>query len=333
MANLRENADRVISDFNNVKSALEENGVNIPTGTPTSEYGSMIRNVAESASAATATHYKTILDSISEAIEEKGVDVSEAVPYTEYSDKIREIPDPNQKPYINTAGISDFSYFCYSDRFNMEQLKTIDTSNGTNFYAMFYKSVNLETIPQIDTSKGLIFDGMFESTKIKSIPQLDYSKGTDFYMFCKQSSLETGGQFNTSSGTNFAYMFSQCTNLTSIEGIDTSNGTKFSNMFFYCDKLIYLPELNLTNANAIANMFTGCKKLENISFSGIRIFDNAFSLADSPLLTVESLLSCLNALQNTDETVTRTVALGSTNLAKLSDEQKAIATAKNIMLI
>ena len=44
-------------------------------------------------------------------------------------------------------------------------------------------------------------------------------------------------------------------------------------------------------------------------------------------LTVDSLVSVLNALPQLDGT-SYTCTIGSTNLAKLSDTQKAIATAK-----
>ena len=45
-------------------------------------------------------------------------------------------------------------------------------------------------------------------------------------------------------------------------------------------------------------------------------------------LTVDSLVSVLNALQQLDEGTSYTCTIGSTNLAKLTDEQKAIATNK-----
>ena len=45
-------------------------------------------------------------------------------------------------------------------------------------------------------------------------------------------------------------------------------------------------------------------------------------------LTVDSLVSVLNALQQLDEGTSYTCTIGSDNLAKLSDEQKAIATSK-----
>ena len=46
-------------------------------------------------------------------------------------------------------------------------------------------------------------------------------------------------------------------------------------------------------------------------------------------LTVDSLVSVLNALQQLDEGTSYTCTIGSDNLVKLTDEQKAIATNKH----
>jgi len=46
-------------------------------------------------------------------------------------------------------------------------------------------------------------------------------------------------------------------------------------------------------------------------------------------LTVESMVAMFNNLKNLTDETAKTLTLGSTNLAKLTDEQKAIATNKN----
>lgn len=47
MASLKENIKQAISDFNNIESAIEECGVDVPYDTDTSEYGNMVRAVYE----------------------------------------------------------------------------------------------------------------------------------------------------------------------------------------------------------------------------------------------------------------------------------------------
>lgn len=45
MASLKENIKQAISDFNNIESAIEECGVDVPYDTDTSEYGDKVREV------------------------------------------------------------------------------------------------------------------------------------------------------------------------------------------------------------------------------------------------------------------------------------------------
>lgn len=81
------------------------------------------------------------------------------------------------------------------------------------------------------------------------------------------------------------------------------------------------------------NFVAGCTALENFLFnSTIKIANNNFDVSKNTLLTVESLLSILSALEDNTGGTQYTVKFGSTNLAKLTEEQKAIATNKNIAL-
>ena len=48
MATLEENIAQAISDFDDIKNAIEEQGVEVPAGTDTSAYGRMIRNIPTS---------------------------------------------------------------------------------------------------------------------------------------------------------------------------------------------------------------------------------------------------------------------------------------------
>ena len=113
---------------------------------------------------------------------------------------------------------------------------------------------------------------------------------------------------DTSKGTNFSYMFNNCTNLTSIPQLNTSKGTNF----------VY--------------MFSNCRLLENVTFTGsFKIKTNLSIFNTCPNLTVESLMSFINALENVG-TSTYKITIGSTNLAKLTTEQIAIATNKNLTL-
>jgi hypothetical protein len=95
-------------------------------------------------------------------------------------------------------------------------------------------------------------------------------------------------------------------------------------------KSLYLPN---TLINVKSNTFNDCSSLENV------ILENNFNcnnldLSISTLYTIDTIVSWLNALKDrTDESETYTLIIGSTNLAKLTDEQVAIATSKNWTII
>lgn len=82
-----------------------------------------------------------------------------------------------------------------------------------------------------------------------------------------------------------------------------------------------------------SSMFGLCSALENVTFEGtIPVRGNMSVFSSCPKLTVDSLMSFINALTNMSDTATYTITIGSTNLAKLTEEQIQIATDKRITL-
>ena len=164
----------------------------------------------------------------------------------------------------------------------------------------------------------------------------DTANGTNFsYMFGNCSKLTTIPQFDTSKGTNFNSMFQNCSKLTSVPQLDTSNGTNFSYMFYSCRALTSISLLNMSNVSGTnwSSMFYNCPALKNVTFEGtIPVRGNMSVFSSCPNLTVESLMSFINALTNMSDTATYTITIGSTNLAKLTEEQIQIATDKRITL-
>ena len=173
-------------------------------------------------------------------------------------------------------------------------------------------------------------------TNLTTIPHLDTSKGTDFgYMFNYCGALTTIPQLDTSNGTKFSNMFEYCKKLTTIPQLDTSNGTNFYGMFFFCISLTSIPLLNMSSMSSTDwnNMFYNCTALENVTFEGtIPVRGNMNVFSSCSKLTVESLMSFINALTNMSSSATYTITIGSTNLAKLTEEQIQIATDKRITL-
>ena len=110
---------------------------------------------------------------------------------------------------------------------------------------------------------------------------------------------------------------------------NTSNVTNFNNAF-NATGLRYIPSLDFTNASNISNMFNTATNLINIGeISNIKI--TGINLTQAINLNHDTLLRFLNALYDyaaEGNTGTFTLTLGTTNLNKLTDEEKAIATNK-----
>lgn len=146
---------------------------------------------------------------------------------------------------------------------------------------------------------------------------------------------------NWSNVTDAAGMFNSCVQLSRVSRIDTSNITTMANMFKACIALTTIQALNLSNVENITNMFYGCSSLTYLY--GLTNLGQAYltsqsanynyyklDLSVSTNITHDSLVNVINGLYDiaTAGCNTQQLVLGSTNLAKLSAEEIAIATNK-----
>lgn len=120
-----------------------------------------------------------------------------------------------------------------------------------------------------------------------------------------------------------SYMFEGCQSLTSIPQLDTSNVTDMNEMFYICENLTAIPQLDASKVTDLRNAFFACSSLTEIHMYGMKV---NFAINSSTKFTREALVEILNNLATV--TSTKTLTMGSTNLAKLTDEDKAIATGK-----
>ena len=109
--------------------------------------------------------------------------------------------------------------------------------------------------------------------------------------------------------------------------IDMSSCTETN--LYYCFRNSFIQTIDEwvvpSTPTTFTGVFQGASKLENINVSGT-IKVNGLDLSACPL-THESIMSFVNALADTGGT-TKTIKFGATNLAKLNDSEKAIATQK-----
>lgn len=87
-------------------------------------------------------------------------------------------------------------------------------------------------------------------------------------------------------------------------------------------------EINNCTFNQVTSSSNWSTKLQNITgeLTGWKI---ALNLSNCVNLTHDSLMNIINGLADLTGATAETLTLGATNLAKLTDEEKAIATAKN----
>ena len=230
----------------------------------------------------------------------------------------------SMKPFFNAGGKCAYSIATSFEGI----IQYSDTSNVTDMSNMFYSCSSLTSVPQLDTSNVTDMNGMFYScSSLTTIPLLDTSNVTNMSrMFSSCSKLTTIPQLDTSKVTNMDSMFGSCSSLTSVPQLDTRNVTSMDTMFNYCSKLTTIPQLDTSKVTNLNYIFNACRSLETIHMFNMKV---NFDISSSNEFTREALVEIINNCYDvTTLNKTAKLTMGSTNLAKLTDEDKLIATNK-----
>lgn len=242
----------------------------------------------------------------------------------------------------------------FRDCIYLTKVPSFDTSHCSNFSYMFCGAEKLIEVPSMDLNKAKLTHEMFKDCRSITDVELDmpnvYEASYMFqncynlkhvkintdnliygdYLFYNCRSLESIEPFNNSI-SRWNYVFSGCTSLKSLENhkITVEEGGVY--MFQNCKSLETLPMIwcYMSSVYGLLGMFDGCTNLVN--FGGLSGVNVKFDLSPCTKLSHESLLNVINNLENV--TSSTTLTLGSTNLAKLTDEEKAIATGKGWTLV
>lgn len=127
-------------------------------------------------------------------------------------------------------------------------------------------------------------------------------------------------------------MFAYAAGITELGHIDfgsvTANGSN-TYVFGNCTSLHTIEKLTVPVGQAVwTGWFDNCSALENIRFAGV-IVHGGLNFSGSPRLTRDSMLSLFACLADKNgASGTFKITLGDANLAKLTAEDKAIATNK-----
>ena len=245
-------------------------------------------------------------------------------------------------PVVDTSNLRTAQNM-FSGFTNLQEVPLINTSKVTNMSYMFSNCLKLTEVPLLDTSLVKNMDDMFNNcTQLTTIPLFNTSKVTSMNrMFSKCSVIDNLPLLDTSSVTSMNYTFNRCYNLKKIPELNTQNVTNFNSMFYNCASLYEIPALNASKTTDVGQMFISCNKLKD--FGGLINLGEAYitshpanwssyklTLKDSPELTHDSLMNVINNLYDikTKGCNPQGLVLGSTNMAKLTSEQIAIATER-----
>ena len=184
-------------------------------------------------------------------------------------------------------------------------------------------------------------------TGLSSVSNLDLSSVTNTEnMFSNCTNLTSISNLNTQNVNNTQQMFSGCTALTTVSGLDLSNVLSATGMFSGCSKLTTLSGIISRNDNNLISAILGdsIKTIDNWKFIesyGVKLFYNCTGLttitnfsglkvsidfSNCTGLTHDSIMVVINGLETV--ITTQSLTLGSTNLTKLTDDEKKIATDK-----
>ena len=238
-----------------------------------------------------------------------------------------------------------------------------DTQNADNLIGIFMMCKKLTEIKGIEnwnTSKVTNMNQLFyQCYKLTSLNISEWETGqvtnmNSMFQECEALVSLDLSDWDTSSVTNMSSMFKNCSSLTSlnVSGWGNSNSIDMGNMFYDCKVLVELDlsTWNFTNVSNIDYIFRDMTSLTDLDASGITLanttdvfnfayqstnltnfvsFKNISTVVTATYLnnlTVNSIMSIINNLATV--TTTQTLQLGATNLAKLTEDQVAIAVNK-----
>ena len=107
--------------------------------------------------------------------------------------------------------------------------------------------------------------------------------------------------------------------------ITLKDGCNAVTLFNSCTQLVTIPKLILeASVKTLSGAFISCSALQEIEFEGV--IDTGVNFSDCKALSYESLMNIITHLGKVQ--TSQTLTLGTENLAKLTDAEKAIATQK-----
>lgn len=224
---------------------------------------------------------------------------------SEFASKVNDVYEAGQK--------SEYDRFWDTFQYNGTRL---------SYQSAFWRWNSDNLYPKYDIiANTTAVDSMFRYVDYEE--EFDTAKRVDL----AQRFEECGIELDISKSTNASNMFAYFASLTRVPTLNLTGSTQNASLFNNCRNLVTVDKIILPSAvhtKVFSTAFQRCDRLENIVFEGWICTAMDFSACSK--LTHDSLMSIINALQS--GVSSKTLTLGSTNLAKLTDAEKAIATQK-----
>ena len=282
----------------------------------------LVENVAK----VTAAHA-----ALKEAIAAKGVSVPAGTKLSGMASLVEQIettPVPNY-PRVSFSGDDAKSIV-------VPRLLVVDLINALNLRNLFNGCASLTsvTLPDGFGQNATNIMSLFTScTSLTSVTLPDgfgqnaTSVDSFFYNCTSLTSVTLPDGFGQKT-SSMTYMFYNCSKLTSVnlpDGFGQNAQTAIST-FNGCTSLtsVTLPDGFGQNATITAGLFNNCTSLTTIT--GNPRFKVSLDLSICTQLTHDSLMVVINGLQ--EVTTAQTLTLGTANLAKLTEDEKKVATDK-----
>lgn len=218
--------------------------------------------------------------------------------------------------------------------------KGVAVPEGTKLTDMPALVEQIQSAPA-QTEASLFYQNSgLSSIDVQNVVYVDFAKAQTIagcFVGCSNLTSISLPEGFGSTAVNIGACFSGCTSLTSLTLPDgfgqnaTTLSYKLAGCFFNCTALesLHLPSGFGQNTTNTGNCFFKCTSLTNIT--GNPNFKVSIDLSHSENLTHDSIMVVINGLQTV--TTTQKLRLGSTNLAKLTEADKKIATDKGWTLV
>lgn len=218
-------------------------------------------------------------------------------------------------------GLYELDTICYGE------LELIENASQKSS-SLFSGNKRLISMPNLINFNSQYSNGMFKNcTNINEIDftsYYDYVNAAEFAFNCKSvRHIKITANYLS----NVYNAFNGCRLVMNINVPKLGNNVNSIYQCFYnCYNLQETPNWDLSKVTTTTNAFKYCYSLVKFNMHGMKV---SFDLSNSTLLSESELVKIFNNLADLTNSSSQTLTLGTTLLAKLTDEEKAIATNKN----